>query len=213
MLKRKKWMVIAACAATLLPLLAGLLLWARLPERMMTHWNIRGEADGYSSRAFAVIGIPLMLLALQALCLTVTSLDKRNREQSGKVVAIVLWIVPVVSVVVCGAMLAANLGAAVPIGRIVRAVLGVLFIAIGNYLPKCRRNSTIGIRVPWTLASEAVWDATHRFAAPLWVASGALMVVSVLLPEAVAFAVTMAAVLAMAVAPILYAWRMSRGER
>lgn len=210
MLKKNMRTAVATSIVTLLPVIAGLILWNRLPERMATHWNFAGEADGFSGRAFAVIGIPLFLLAVQWLSLIATQLDKRNAGQSGKVMAMVMWIVPVVSVMVCGAMYAQNMGMDVSIERVVLPVVGVVFIVIGNYLPKCTRNSTIGIRLPWTLESDEVWNATHRFAGPVWMVCGIAIAASMFLPGAAMAAVMLLAILAAALVPGVYAWRLSK---
>ncbi len=211
MLKRNMRTALVTSVLTLLPAAAGLILWDKLPERMATHWNFAGEADGYSSRTFAVVGIPLILLALQWLCLVLTSLDKKNQEQSGKVTGMVMWIIPIVAVVVMGLMYAVNLGIGVRIERVMYAIVGVMFAVIGNYLPKCKPNRTIGIRVPWTLASEEVWVRTHRFAGPIWVICGAAVALCAVMPGGGVTAVMVTAMLAaMAVVPVVYAWRISK---
>ncbi|MBQ1491504.1 MAG: SdpI family protein [Blautia sp.] len=89
---------------------------------------------------------------------------------------LVLWLFPVLSLVANVAIYSANLGYHLEMSRMVNILLGVLFIIIGNYLPKARQNYSIGIRIPWTLANEDNWNRTHRFAGFLWVIGGLLIV-------------------------------------
>ncbi|MDD4445949.1 MAG: SdpI family protein, partial [Eubacteriales bacterium] len=68
------------------------------------------------------------------------------------------------------------MGAEIPITMLVTALVGVLLVVCGNYLPKCRRNYTVGIKLPWTLDSDENWNKTHRFAGPVWVVGGILFI-------------------------------------
>ena len=172
MLKANKRTLIVTSIVTVLPTLAGVLLWSRLPDPMATHFGTSGQADGFSSRTIAVFGLPLLLLGIEWLMALVTSHDPRKQNISPKLITLVLWLVPVISVVTSAMMYAYNLGYAT--GGIFAAelLLGVIFIVTGNYLPKARQNYTIGIRLPWTLANEENWNRTHRLAGFLWVAGG-----------------------------------------
>ena len=85
-------------------------------------------------------------------------------------------------------------------------LLGVIFIVIGNYLPKCRQNYTVGIKVPWTLASEANWDATHRMAGKLWVAGGVLILLLAIQPWIPAFPISLVLILAVTFIPMIYSF-------
>lgn len=85
-----------------------------------------------------------------------------------------------------------------------------MFAAIGNYLPKCRPNRTVGIRISWTLGSEENWIATHRFAGKVWVIGGLIMVLAALLPEVPRIIVTVLAVAALSILPIAYSYRYHR---
>ena len=109
MVKRYKKTLLLSSAVILLPTLAGLILWNRLPAQMPTHWGLDGSVDGWSGKAFAVIGLPLILLAVHWLCVWGTSLDSGNRDQNRKVTGLVLWICPVLSFFTNGIMYAAAL--------------------------------------------------------------------------------------------------------
>lgn len=206
MLKKSKTKLILSSAGVLLPAAVGVALWNRLPENMITHWGADGVADGWSSRGFFVFGAPLLLLALHWLCLRITAKDHEKREQSGKVFDLILWIIPVLSCFTCGMTYAAAMGRPLENATLGLAFLGLIFVIIGNYLPKCRQNYTIGIKVVWTLASEEVWNATHRLAGKVWVLGGLGMMVCVFLPEKLFGGVLVTLFAVMALLPVVYAW-------
>lgn len=177
MLKANKKTLIIASIVILLPVLIGIVLWNRLPDRMAIHFGMNNEADGFSSRAVAVFGLPLFLLAVEWLCAAVMANDPKKQNISPKMFSFSLWIAPVISLITAAAMYSFNLGYQVNFTFAVELMLGVLFIIIGNYLPKARQNYTMGIKIPWTLANEENWNLTHRLAGYLWVIGGILMVI------------------------------------
>ena len=176
MLKANRKTLIIASIVTVLPALIGILCWDRLPDVMATHFGINNEADGFSSKAFAVFGLPAVLLAILWLVAFVTSNDPKRQNISPKMFTLGLWIAPVLSLVVAATMYPVNLGYAVDIPFFAELLIGLLFIVVGNYLPKARQNYTIGIRIPWTLANEENWNRTHRLAGYLWMICGVLMI-------------------------------------
>ena len=176
---KKNWkLLLVTSIITLLPIMIGLLLWKQLPDQMPIHWNASGEIDGWSSKLFSVVGLPMIMLAVQWLCLFGTLADPKKANHSVKVLHLVLWIIPVLSVVLQTATYAAALGKEVPIEVITPVLVGLMFTIIGNYLPKCKQNYTIGIKLPWTLSSEENWNKTHRFAGRLWLACGIIIMLS-----------------------------------
>ena len=163
---------------TLLPIVAGLILWNRLPEQMPTHWGMDGQVDGWSGKVFGIFGLPLILLDVHWLCALATFYaDPKKQNHSDKILHLVLWITPVLSLLLHSFVYAAALGMAVDMNMMLPIFLGLLFTVIGNYLPKCKQNYTIGIKLPWTLDSEENWYKTHRFAGSLWVFGGLTVLV------------------------------------
>ena len=177
MLKANKKTMIIASIVTILPVLIGIICWNRLPDVMATHFGMNNEANGFSNKAFAVFGIPAILLAVLWLGAFVTSNDPKRQNISPKMFSLVVWIAPVTSLVVAAILYPVNLGYALDITFFVELLSGVMFIIIGTYLPKARQNYTIGIRVPWTLANEENWNRTHRLAGSLWIICGILMII------------------------------------
>lgn len=206
MIKNNKGKAIVSTLILLLPMLAGLVLWNHLPERMPIHWNAAGELDGWAGKPFAVLALPGFLLGLHWFCLIYTSLDPKAKNQSPKALGIIFWICPVISVLINAMMYAAALGISVSVPMLVTLMSGLLFIVIGNYLPKCTSNYTIGIKIMWTLDSEANWNATHRFAGKVWVVGGLLVMLCAFLPSNVMFWTMLAASLTLGIAPIAYSY-------
>ena len=177
MLKANRKTLIIASIVTILPVLIGIICWNRLPDVMATHFGMNNEADGFSSKAFAVFGLPLILLAVLWVGAFVTAHDPKRQNISPKMFSLMLWIVPVISLVGAATIYPVNLGYDLDITFFSELLLGLIFIVIGNYLPKARQNYTIGIRIPWTLANEENWNRTHRLAGYLWMICGILMII------------------------------------
>ena len=180
MLKANKKTLIITSIVTILPVLIGVIYWDRLPDVMATHFGVNNEANGFSSKPFAVFGLPAVLLAVLWLGAFVTSNDPKRQNISPKMFTLGLWIVPVVSLIGAATMYPVNLGYELDITFFAALFLGLVFIIIGNYLPKARQNYTIGIKIPWTLANEENWNRTHRLAGYLWMICGVLMILIVL---------------------------------
>jgi uncharacterized membrane protein len=174
---KKNWkMLLITSLAILLPVFAGIVLWNQLPEQIPTHWNMQGEIDGYSSKSFSVFGLPLILLAIHWFTVCVTLADPKKQNHSEKILHLVFWIIPSLSIILSAVTYSTAMGKGVRMELIVSVLLGLLFVAIGNYLPKCKQNYTIGIKLPWTLHSEENWNRTHRLAGWLWVIGGLLII-------------------------------------
>lgn len=180
MLKANKKTLIITSIVTILPVLIGVIYWDRLPDVMATHFGVNNEANGFSSKPFAVFGLPAVLLAVLWLGAFVTSNDPKRQNISPKMFTLGLWIVPVVSLIGAATMYPVNLGYELDITFFAALFLGLVFIIVGNYLPKARQNYTIGIKIPWTLANEENWNRTHRLAGYLWMICGVLMILIVL---------------------------------
>lgn len=212
-LKEYKWNIVWSMALTLLPMLIGLLLWNRLPDEMTSHWGADGVADGTASKAFMVFGVPAMLAGLNILCILATALDKKQAAQNKKAMRIVFWIMPIISTAVMCSAYAIAMGKAMDVFVVMPLLLGVMFVAMGNYMPKIKQNSTLGNKISWTLHNEENWNKTHRFAGKLWVAGGVITMLSALLPAKWMLPVIITAMLVVAVAPMVYSYRIYRRHK
>lgn len=207
MIKKHLKTLIITSIVILLPVLVGVILWDQLPEQIPTHWNAAGEVDGRSSKAFAIFGLSSILLAAQWLCTLGTAADPKKNNHSHKLLQLVLWIIPVLSVVLYAATFAAALGHEVRMEVMMPVLMGLVFIIIGNYLPKCQQNYTIGIKIPWTLSSEENWNKTHRFAGRLWTVCGLVILLTGFFGG---FWVFFGITLLMVLAPFVYSYRLHK---
>ena len=173
----KMLLVLTSCII-LLQTLVGVILWDRLPEQIARHFDFHNQPDGWSSKVFTVFGMPLILLALHWISLLVsTAPNIQMKNLHSKVKFLFWWIIPAVSLLLMMICYSYALGAQLNTGRIVLVFIGLLFAVTGNYLPKVRRNYSVGIKVPWTMSDDENWNKTHRMAAPIWVICGLLLIV------------------------------------
>ena len=106
--------------------------------------------------------MPAIVAAIHVLCLFATASDPKNRNMNGVMKTLMVWICPFVSWLCAGMTIGYALNVFSNIGIVVCVFLGILFMVIGNYLPKCTPSYTVGIKLPWTLADEGNWRYTHR---------------------------------------------------
>ena len=204
-MKASKKEMILSVALCLLPILLGLYMWNDLPDKVPTHFDLNNVPNGYSSKAFAVFGLPCFMAALDALCLFGLSSDPRAEKHSKFLDRMMLWFIPALGLVVTPLCLFAAVGKQVNISLFVQLLIGIVFIVVGNYLPKCRRNYTMGIKLPWTLNDDDNWNYTHRLGGFLWVICGVVMLVNAFIGSfRVLLAVILVAVLVPTVASYVY---------
>lgn len=182
-MKSYKKIIIITTLITILPLFVGLILWNRLPDTVATHWDFNGEANGWSSKAFAVLGLPCLLTVIHLFTVGVTLNDPKKKNIHRKMLALVFWIIPVVSLIVNGMVFLTALQIEVNVSIAVSALVGIIFIIIGNYLPKLQQNYTAGIKLPWTLNSTENWNRTHRLGGKTFIISGILLILCGFLGE------------------------------
>ena len=198
--------MIAASAVILIPMVVGLLLWNRLPEQITIHWGLNNTPDGWAGKQIVVFGVPALLLAAQWVGVLLTSLDPKVKNADGKPMKIVLWLIPAISLVVCGVIYGYALGLDFNMDNVALLLVGMLFLIIGNYLPKCKQSYTLGIKLPWTLKSEANWNATHRFGGKVWMLGGLLLTQCVFLPKNLLGVAILVIMPALVLIPVVYSF-------
>ena len=175
----RKWIPLLIIAAAVI---ASALVYPKLPLTIPTHWDMLGRPNGWSGRLWGAWVMPIFLIVLWAFMRVLPRIDPRGSNYAkfggayeGIIVSIMLFMLGMHIII-----LRAALGYPVAMERVLPIGLGVLFIAIGNLLPRARPNWFIGIRTPWTLSSDRVWEKTHRFGGHVFVGAGILMVLSAL---------------------------------
>jgi len=204
-------MLVITSVLCLLPLVLSFAVYDKLPDQIAIHWNGAGEPDNYASKPMAAFGLPFLFLALNLYSkIRLYNDPKRlNNSHSQTMQMIATWIPPVLSVVLVPVTLFIAMGMNIPVGVIVPALAGVLLIVSGNYLPKCRQNYTIGIKLPWTLNDVDNWNKTHRMAGYLWMLGGTVLLVGTFLFQA-GIPWTLLIVIPLVIAPVLYSYSLYR---
>ena len=162
--------------------------------------------------AFTGTMVPVFLAAIHLICLLVTMKDPGNQKQNPKAMRMVYFICPFVSIYFVALNYAIKSGMEFGIDVLTMILIGILFVVIGNYLPKCKQNATIGIKVPWAYTSEENWNKTHRLGGKLWVVSGLILMLSALLPESVKTLFLIGSIFVMVIVPAVYSYMIYRRE-
>ena len=174
--KENKGFIVITSLITLLPMAIGIPLWQELPDTVATHFGSGNEPNGWSSRDFAVFGLPLFCFAAHLVSAAFTAVDPKKQGIGRKVYRMLLLICPAVSLV-CGlSIYSYALSWDINIEFCVKLFMGILLIIVGNYLPKIRQNYTVGLKFPWALHNEENWNRTHRLAGGLWMLAGAFFI-------------------------------------
>jgi uncharacterized membrane protein len=177
-------LLIAASAAV------GFAVSHQLPVTIPTHWGISGEPDGWSDGASFVWWFPAFILFIHLVLTFLPGVDpkRENIRAAARQYFILRTAFAVFLCVLYVTILGYALGFAVNVKLVVMLGVAALFFIIGSLLPSFKRNYTVGIRLPWTLESDAVWDATHRVGQAVFRALAAITAVLAFLPDRVAFA-------------------------
>ncbi|MBQ2897740.1 MAG: DUF1648 domain-containing protein [Clostridia bacterium] len=132
-----KWKTfIITSIVCLLPILLGILLWTKLPDTIAIHFNIYGEPDNFAPKGFVVFGLPILMVALQAICCFINDINSYKHGDRKKFITVTKWIIPVLTVVLQIITLGYGLGWNLDIRKVVSLIVGVIFLVMGNYLPK-----------------------------------------------------------------------------
>lgn len=210
---RSRWLLFVVIAVAGL---ASALAWNRLPAEVPTHWNVRGEPDGWSPRIMAALLLPLLVAGIAAGLRVLPKIDPRRENYEKFVDA--YWIMGNCLGVFFGllhvAVMASSVGYPIDISRVAAGGIGVLMAISGNYLGRVRPNWFLGIRTPWTLENPEIWRRTHRLTGWLFVGAGIVIVGAALVagpwvPRVVISAV-LAAVLVPFVASFIFWYRGTR---
>ncbi|MBD2869818.1 SdpI family protein [Paenibacillus arenilitoris] len=173
-------------------LIASALTYADMPDRLPIHWNAAGEIDRFTSKAFALFFLPGLMALLIAMFRVIPLLDakKQNYEKFESSIRILENVVLLGLLVFHGITIGYGYGMEINVSMIVPPVIGIIFVALGNYMPRFQPNSHVGIKTASTLGNETVWRKTHQATAKFYVIGGLLMILTAFVPapfQSVAF--------------------------
>ena len=198
----------------LVAVISSFYFYANFPDRVPTHWNFAGEVDAWGSRLSAFI-IPVVVIGVYLLFLALPYLDpKKEKYDQFKKVYHVFKVIIIAFMVLLYFLTSLNgLGYNVPIGALMPIIIGVMFVILGNYMSKLKSNWFIGIRTPWTLSSEEVWNKTHRFGGKMFILGGFLMAIQVFLPLAFRLPIFILTIALLTVGTFGYSYYIYRQEK
>lgn len=171
---RLLWITTIIC---FLPLILSFILYDKLPKEIAIHFNYAGVADNYVPKAVGAFGLPILMAIINIFIHVKLNNDPKKMNSPAALKYLGKWSSPILSVILLPITLFIALGYKIPIQIVSLGFVGIIIVASGNYLPKCKQNYTIGIRLPWTLNSEVNWNKTHHMAGYLWILGGISMII------------------------------------
>ncbi|MDD5037864.1 MAG: DUF1648 domain-containing protein [Dehalococcoidales bacterium] len=173
--------VMAMAGIILLSFAIGIYFYPQMPERMASHWNSRGQVDGYVSKFWGLFLLPLMSAGLSLLLVLVpkidplkTNVDKFKKHYFGFVILLLSFLLYVYLLTILW-----NLGIEFNMIQLMSPAFGILFYYLGILVEKAKRNWFIGIRTPWTLNNEKVWAKTHLIGGKLFKIAGIIAIIGI----------------------------------
>jgi uncharacterized membrane protein len=194
---------------------AGAVLWNQLPDQMASHWDINDQVNGTMPKFWGVFLMPLITLGMLVLFLVVPSIDPLKANIAKFRESFNLFIVLIIAFMlyIHGLTLAWSLGYQdFKMSAAMLPFMGVLFIAVGFMLRKAKRNFFIGIRTPWTLSNDTVWDKTHQLGSILFLVSGALTIIGGFIGGMTAFWLMYVPLIGSSLFLVIYSYVLYREE-
>ncbi len=195
--------------------LAGIVLWNQLPDQMASHWGGNDQVDGYMPKFWGVFLMPLTTTGILILFLALPGMDplKANIAQFRESFNLFIVLIVAFMLYIHGLTLAWSLGYQdFKMSAAMLPFMGVLFIAIGAMLKKAKRNFFIGIRTPWTLSSDSVWDKTHQLGSTLFMVSGVFAIIGGFFGGMTAFWLMFVPLIGSSLFLVIYSYVLYRGE-
>ena len=211
-MKMNKKLLLLTSIVILFPILLGVTIWSQLPNQIPIHFNLAGQANNFQSKLLVVFGLPLFLLLVHLFVIFVSARDPKNQTMNKKMGKVIYWLTPIVSLGVFYLIYSKALGSTTNPSIFASALLGLIFVMMGNYMPKLKVNHTVGIRLPWTLQSEDNWHKTHRLAGKLWVLGGLILLLEAGLQFAIPYVMGIV-ILTIVFIPVVYSYQLSRENR
>lgn len=191
------------------------LCYSRLPERVISHWNFAGQADGWSSRNFHVFFFPSMLVGMYLLFLILPSIDPKKERyvEFVKIYNIFRSMIVLIFLAIYLVATLVNIGYSINVGLVVPSIIGLMMIVMGNYMGKIKNNWFMGIRTPWTLSSENVWIKTHRLGGLMFVLFGIILILTPWMPQQLGMAAFITGILCVTIVPMAASYFFYKNEK
>lgn len=207
-----KWIVPVVMISV--AILISIFSYERLPEQVPIHWDISGNVDNYAPKAWALSFIPGLMLLIVLMDKVIPFIEpkranmKKNRKDVTRIHSFTLIILLSVHILI----IVYSLGYELNMSNVAPIIVGLLFVLVGNVLPRLKSNYTAGIRTPWALANEQVWRRTQRLGGRLFFLGGIVMMLSILLPSTIRIVVMIVVISAIVLIPTLVSLLWYRKE-
>lgn len=162
----------------LLPLVMTAIFWSQLPEELIVHFSTEGTGDRYASKLMVGIGLPCILAVINFICHIIMNIDRKITKIGNFLRFVCWWLCPLLSVVFIPLILLTALDRPFDITLVCSVLIGLVFVAIGAFLPNCTRNNMIGLRFPWAMNSDENWNRTHKLGGYTFVVCGILFILA-----------------------------------
>jgi len=201
-------------AVVILSWIIAFLALPHMPEVVPVHWGLHGEANGFSDRLSGTFGLPAVITLIMVLLLVLPRYNsvKFSLIAFQDIYAIIIF--TTISMFFCIEVMAllTAMGAVLPVVTIFSMLIGFLFIVMGSLMPHIGRNTTMGIRLPWTLRSEEVWKKTHEHGGPVFVVAGVLVVLGSIVAGIWAMALMLVVVIAATLYIVVWSHRLATAK-
>ena len=201
---KKEWILWVLIIA---PVLYTVYIWNQLPDQIPTHWNFKGEIDGYGGKGTMIL-LPCINVFLYLLMLFIPKIDPRKANYdvfSGPYYGIRISTTAVLDLIFLGSIRATLTGHS-DFMDYIPAAISLLFALMGYFMKDVKPNYFVGIRTPWTLESPEVWEKTHKLGGKIWLYGGIISFVLCLVLGKYSFFVFIPIILIMAIVPIVYSY-------
>lgn len=208
-----RWSLVASMLVLVASAALGWFLFPQLPAQIATHWGMHGEVNGTMPKAVGIMFSPLIgLVVLMVLAfLPLTDPLKENVSSFKRAYGVIVFII---AAMLCGvnvSVILVNIGVPIPMQTLVLALVGLMLIGIGFVMPYTKRNWFIGVRTPWTISSDYVWDKTHRAARTVFILLGLFSIASAFIQPLIAVFFT--ALILSSIGLVAYSYVLYRQER
>ena len=192
----------------LISIVLSFYFYAHWPAQVASHWNFRGEVDGYGSSMFMAFFFPLLFIGMYLLFLVLPYIDPKRERYAEFAKTYHIFKAVIIAALFAVYLVTGiyNLGYSFNVGIAVAVIIGILMIVIGNYLGRIKFNYFMGIRTPWTLASETVWNKTHRVGRWFFILFGVLIIIAPFLPEVLGIITFIAGAAIVVIGSFLYSY-------
>ena len=214
-MKNNSFILVLTSIICLSPIILALTVYNDLPENIAMQWSFDGSPNWFAPKATAAFGMPIFFAVLNVLVVILINSDPRRKNISAKMITFVHWLVPFIALVIVPVILFMNMGIKLPIVLIALILFGVMFIFIGNYLPKCKQNYLVGFRFSWTLNDSENWNKTHRIGGYFLILGGVLFIILAFLPleNHVSLILFFSILVLILTVPILYSYSIHKKNK